>query len=221
MNIKNIDEAKHILIKTDNESFANASALYSYVLTLHKKVSIVSSEALDVNLDFLPWYDKVRLSSPSSADLSIEAVSDTQTLLDFFKTNEIKINQKMATALYASLLIEFDYFKSSECNGMVFAAAKELIELKAEYKLCRENLLKRVPLSLFRLKALLFKNMLLVKDASCVEVFISDDELKSAGCVLSDVNSILDEILTLVNVKEVTLFKSDENNKIIKNMKEM
>ena len=220
INIKTIEESKHICIISKSSSFANASALYTYLLTLHKKVSISSLESVDIKFAFLPWFDKIRDIVPSSADSVIEADSDAKSLYDFFISNDIKINKKMATSLYSSLLSEYKSFQKNDTDGAVFSVASKLIELGAEYKLCHEYLNNRVPLQEFRLKAILFKNFVLTNSASSVEVFISDDELESSGSQLKDVYPLLEEFLTLVNVTQVTLIKSDEENKVLINLKE-
>jgi phosphoesterase RecJ-like protein len=220
INFQTIKAAKHICIRTQSDSFANASAVYTYILTLHKKVSLVSSEPVDVKFSFLPWFDKKRDIVPSSADVVLDISCKTKELYDFFITNQIKINKKMATSLYASLLKEHKCFGKRDTDGIDFALASELISLDAEYKLCHEYLNARVGLYEFRLKAVLFKNFILTDDAKAVEVFISDDELKETGSKLSDVYPLLEEFFTLVHVKEVTLKKSDEENKILINLKE-
>ena len=111
IDLENINSAKHIVITTDNAAFANASALYSYILTLHKKVSLHNSEALESRFSFLAWFDKSRIKMPTSGDEVITMSSGTRELYEFFVSNKIKINAKMATALYAGLLQEFDAFK--------------------------------------------------------------------------------------------------------------
>jgi len=220
INIQTIKEAKHICIKTQSDSFSNASALYTYILTLHKKVSLVSSESIDTKFSFLPWFDKVREMTPSSADVILDVNSKTKELYDFFAINDIKINKKMATSLYASLLMEYNNFHKRDTNETVFTLASELITLNAEYKLCREYLNNRVGLYEFRLKSILFKNFILTDNARAVEVFICNDDLRQTGAILSDVYPLLEEFFTLVHVKEVTLKKSDEKNKILINLKE-
>jgi len=218
--LETILKAKHICIETKSDSFTLASALYTYILTLHKKVSIVSVDEVDINLSFLPWFEKLRSITPSSADAIVEIDFNVQELYQFFKINSIKINKKMATSLYASLLREHRSFQKSDVDGMVFALAKELIELGAEYQLCYISLNRRVGLYEFRLKAVLFNNFVLTKNASCVEVTISDNELQLTGAKLSDVYLILEEFFTLQNVQEVILIKSDEEDKILINLKE-
>ncbi|MEA1982508.1 MAG: phosphoesterase [Campylobacterota bacterium] len=219
--IDKISQAKHILLICDNSSFGVASALYTYVLTLHKKVSISSAIAIEKRLSFMPWYDKVRCSSSSSADLVIEVENDIGIFFDLLDKDEIKINKKMATALYGALLMKYDFFKSSECDGMVFAWASQLIALGAEYKTCREYLQKRESLSSIRLKATLYKTLLLKENATQAELYISDEELKASGSYIEDVYPIMKEVLNIVNVEEVTLIKSDENSKIVKQLKEI
>ncbi len=213
--IEDISSAQHITLKAGNTSFANASAMYTYLLTQHKKVSLCASEDIENNFSFLPWYDKLRKSIPSSTDLIIEISSDTIGYVHYLDAHSVKINKKMATALYAGLLKKYENLQSLQLDGMVFATVNRLIELQAEYQLCQSFLAYNVPLSVFRLKATLFKKMLLVDEASVVNVYICDEDFKTTGATLKDARNIMKELLTLVNVRKVVLIKSDEENKII------
>jgi len=74
--IKRIDAAKHIVViahvNPDADSLGSASAMYTYLLTLHKKVSFFcASKNINPKLLFLPWSDKIRDTFASSADLAI------------------------------------------------------------------------------------------------------------------------------------------------------
>lgn len=74
--LKRIDEAKHITViahvNPDADSLGSASAMYTHLLRLHKKVSFFCvSENINQQLSFLPWFDKIRNSFPSSSDLAI------------------------------------------------------------------------------------------------------------------------------------------------------
>ena len=214
--IKEIESAKNITLKTENKSFSNASAIYTYLLTLHKKVTLVKCENIENNFSFLPWYDRLRELVPVSADLVLEVSDDTIGYFNFLIENDQKINKKMATALYAGLLQRYENFQNSQTDGIVFAVASELIKLQAEYELCHDFLMRRAPLALFRLKAILFQNMLLTNEARCVELYFSDEDLNKTGATMQEVDSIMKELLTLVNVQKVLLIKSDENNRIIR-----
>lgn len=71
LKIDEINDAKHIVIVLeDNASvdyLASSNALYTYLLQLHKKVSLFCSKHdYGLNLDFLPWRDKLKNSYPSS-----------------------------------------------------------------------------------------------------------------------------------------------------------
>ena len=221
MNLNELQTAKHILIVTDNNSFANASAIYTYLLTLHKKVSIYKSEVISTKLSFLPWFDKLRDSKPSSAELIIEASSDVISLVDYFKKHEIKINKKMATSLYSAVLMRYDNFLDEKCDGIVFAVTSELIESGADFKLANENIRKSFSLSSLRLRAIMLQKMLVVDDAKKVELYINEADLQATGATIGDALFVMKEAITLVNVKEVILIKDDENNKILKSIKEI
>lgn len=216
INLNKIKENKHILIVVKKNTFANASALYSYLLTLHKKVSLYKSEDISNRVTFLPWYDKLRDSKPSSAEYVLEIGEDSKKLYTFFNQNSIKINKKMATSLYMALLEESDYFSSDLCDGTSFAMASELIALGADYKSCKDHYLNNEPLSLWRLKAKMYESMLLTKSATAASLFISDEILLASGATLDQAVEVLKDTLKLLYVIEATLYKSDENNKIIK-----
>jgi bifunctional oligoribonuclease and PAP phosphatase NrnA len=140
--------------------------------------------------------------------------------LNFFDVNEIKINEKMATSLYAGLLLKYKNFSSSATNGIVFASANRLIELKANYKIATQEIVRSMALSLFRLKAILYKTMQLLEDAKLAYLFVSDQDLKASGAQIEDAYTIMEELMTLVHIESVVLLKSDENNKIIKTVKD-
>ena len=221
VNIKQFKESEHILLVADNASFMNASVLYSYTLTLHKKVSLYSSESLHPSLSYLPWFDKCRYSLPSSAELRVEVQSDAQALYRSLKEQEIKINKKMATALYAGYLLQFDGFRSSRVDGTIFADVNELITLQAEYKKCQHFFYNEKPLALFRLKSLLFARLLLTCDATVAQIPLSDDDLKQTGASLDDAYEIMKEALQIAHVKEVVLLKDDTNREILKRVEEI
>ena len=215
ISLEAIDKAKHIVILTSSNSFADASALYTHILRLHKKVSIVSeSKTIDNGLSFLPWFDKLRDIIPSSADLAIDLDLETESLYNLFKLNDITINTKMATALYAGLLQRFDGFISSDVNGTIFADVSELIQQGADYKLCNKSIMNRVSLSTLRLKAIMLSSMILIDASKTAQFVISDDDLKSSGADISEAYEIIKEALSLPYVEKAILKNSD--NEVLK-----
>jgi len=219
INLEKIASSKHIVLLANEETFANASALYSYVLTLHKKVSLVQKEAISFNSSFLPWFDKLKENVPSSADLIVEVDSDVLALYDFLKNQEIKINTKMATALYAGLLKRYKMFESDDVNGIVFALASELITLNADHKICLKYLKYNESLASFRLKAIIYKNIILIENAKVAVVAVCAEDFHSSGADMSTAFKIMNELLRLAHVQEVRLVKRDKENKIIKIIK--
>ena len=125
----------------------------------------------------------------------------------------------MATALYGALLIEYECFCSERCNGIVFATAAKLIELNAAYKECLKYLKQSKPLCYFRLQAKLYKNLVLVEDATVALLSLSQKDLQESGASLDDAQMIMKEVLNLVHVEEVRLLNKDESNKILKSIR--
>lgn len=215
--LNQIKESKHIVLITDNETFPLANALYSYVLMLHKKVSLVASEDIDKKFAFLPWFDKVRKEIPSSSDLQIKITLDTLDVLEAFQLQSIKINTKMATSLYSSFLIE-DEPQSVLCKDKALTAMSELVLLGADCKVCYEALRKSKSLALFRLKAQMFASFILKDEATLAEVYIDQQMLKQSGAELADAFLIAQELLEIVHVNKVVLVEKNKN-KILKEIK--
>jgi len=74
--IKRIDAAKHIVViahtNPDADSLGSASAVYTHLLRLHKKVSFFcTTKNINQKLSFIPWFDKIRDTFATSADLAI------------------------------------------------------------------------------------------------------------------------------------------------------
>ena len=213
-----IDSFSHIVLLCDADSFANASAIYSYILTKHKKVSIVCETAIAKKYSFLPWFDKLRTKVPTSADCTIVVDDDILFLYDFFQKSSVKINKKMATALYGALLEKYDYFTSSECSGIVFATASQLIELNAAYQECVKYLQYNQPLAYFRLQSILYNNMLLTQNATVAILFVCEEDFKESGASMEDAYVIMNDVLKMAHIQEVQLIQKDENNKILKSI---
>ncbi len=248
--LKRINEVKHIVVishvNPDTDSIGSASAFYTHLLRLHKKVSFVCvTKEINQKFAFLPWFEKIRNTFPSSADLAISfdcankkrigleidcdlinidhhksntkygdinlvdanSISTTKILYDFFKLNNIVINKKMATALYAGLLDDSDGFLDDRVDGTVFAVIKELIECGADYKTSNKFVKKWISLGAFRLKALMYKNMKLMCDAKVAVFCIDDNDIKSSGAIVQDCQSVLKESLYLPTVKVALLLK--------------
>jgi len=216
--LQDIKNAKHVVIEFDIEYLASASALYTYILQLHKKVSLLCIEEIDNRFSFLPWFQKIKTSGYSSADLKLKLNISAVDLYKLFEENSIKLNQKMATSFYAGLLVETDGFKNSSVDGMTFAMAKQLVDAKAEYKVCTKLILNTKSLAYLRLKSLMLKNMLLKENATIVTMSISDDDLTASGSKLDDAYEILQDGLTLPHIEEAILIKKD-NKEILKRIK--
>lgn len=206
-----IKKAKKIMLVTGVENLALSSAVYTYILMQHKSVSLVcEDENLDARLSFLPWFDKIKSKKVLSADLEIEIDFSSLDFFTHLKAESLKINKKMATALYAALLQESDGFLNPDANGMIFAAAKELIDVGAEYKLCTRGVLQTKSLALLRLKSLMFKSMILQNNAKTAIFSICDDDLKSSGATIKDCDEVLKEALHLPFVELAVLQNSKD-----------
>jgi len=74
--LKKIDKAGHIVlishINPDADSIGSASAMYTFLLQSHKKVSwFCKTEKISNKLSFIPWFENIKSTYPKSADLAI------------------------------------------------------------------------------------------------------------------------------------------------------
>lgn len=218
IDLNQITQSKHIVVIADNETFSLANVLYSYILTFHKKVSLVSAVNIEKKFAFLPWFDKVRSQVPSSCDLEIKVGLETLKLFRELESLSVKINPKIATAFYSSFLIE-DELYGILCENEKLTAMSKLILLGADVKVCHAALRKSKSLALFRLKSAMFANFVLKDEAATAEVYIDDESLKRSGAGMEDAFIVAKELLEIAHVNKVVLIKQDEN-KILKEIKE-
>lgn len=213
VSLKAIEKSKNISILTDNDSFGDASALYTYILRLHKKVSLVQSErALKMRLSCIPWFDKVKKNLSVSSDLIIDLRESKTPLYELFRENAVIINEKMATALYASYLQKPDCY-SQKKNIL---ALSELLLLKADHEKCVLFLQQSLPLSLFRLKAILFARVVLHDNAKVAIISVQEDDLKKTGATMYDLELIMREILNINHVQTVLVVDEENENELVR-----
>ena len=125
-----IDVARHIVliahINPDADSLGSASAMYTHLIRLQKKVTLYcATEKIDPNLAFLPWFDKLRHQFPAAADLAISfdcgTVSRLGTVpecdlinLDHHRSNEHYGTYNLIdTAAISTTQVLYDLFRSS------------------------------------------------------------------------------------------------------------
>lgn len=252
--IEAIENAKHVVViahvNPDADSLSSASAVYTYMLKLHKKVSFFcASKSIDEKLKFLPWAEKVRNIFPKDADLAISldcgtherigtqvdidlinidhhqsndeyakynvvdsnAISTTQVLFDFFKANEIAINQKMATALYAGFLDDSQGFCSIKMDAKSFVMVKELCDLGADIHSCNRYILNYTSLAAYRLKGAMMLSLELHGEGAIALLHVSQQMTQKYGARASDCEAALQEALYLPTVKVALLVRENKD----------
>lgn len=140
-----------------------------------------------------------------------DAVSTTEILYDFFIQESVKINKKMATALYFGLLESSESFLSKSVDGTTFALAHKLIELGADYKSCSSSFVQKNSLASLRLKAIMLKNLSLECDAQIAFFCLNKTEFASSGAELESCTAAMKEALGLAYVKVAILLAESEN----------
>ncbi|NPA65329.1 MAG: hypothetical protein GXO11_00460 [Epsilonproteobacteria bacterium] len=222
---KKIPNASSVVIvlpeEVDVDLYGSASVLYTYILQLHKKVFLISKKDIDQKYFVIPWIDKAKKTIPKHVDLILtckdELISNqenivletyrknviclTQLLFEVMKSLHVKINPKMATALYSGLIVRTDMFSLKEVDGIIFALAKELIELGADHKNVVKYLQKYSTLSQLRLLGKMLSEMELLLDARVACFSVSYELLKQCGATYKDCDVAVQKALELPTVK--------------------
>lgn len=252
-----IDNAEHIVliahINPDADSLGSASAMYTHLMRLEKKVTLFCvTEQINPRLAFLPWFDKMRHQFPKSTDLAISfdcgaykrlgvevpcdlinidhhksneaygtiniidtsAISTTQVLFDTFNTHDIKINPKMATALYAGLLDDSHGFLAPKTDARSFQMAAALTEAQADISTCAQALFHQNSLAALRLKGMMFEKMYLLFDARVVIHLVTREMMAASGGREVDCEAALEESLGLPHVELALMLRENRNGSI-------
>ena len=238
--------------RPDADSLGSASALYSYMLQLHKKVSFVCKSEIERRFFVIPWTDRIKhnlgvedlvivcdSASVERVGLSInakiinidhhatntmygelnivqsDAIATAEVVYALFKELDVKINAKMATALYAGLLEDSDGFSSSRTDGTTFALAKELIELGAKHHDVVKYLRKYSTLSHLRLLGAMLLDMRLIRDATTALFVVEYAMFERYGARYEDAEEALERALELPTV-ELSLLVAQKKDSSLK-----
>ncbi|MDP3266445.1 MAG: DHH family phosphoesterase [Sulfuricurvum sp.] len=134
--------------------------------------------------------------------IDTSAMSTTQVVYEWFRSQDIKINAKMANALYAGLMDDTKCFRDPRCALNIFSMAHRLLELGADHEQCVNGLYNSKTLASLRLQGEMLKRMKLVLDGQLALFEVDQELLALTGASLGDCKTVLDEAITLkiVNV---------------------
>jgi phosphoesterase RecJ-like protein len=252
-----IETAEHIVLiahrDPDADSLGSASAMYSHVLRLQKRVTLFcATEEIDRRLVYLPWFDRISRRFPETADLAIafdcgspgrlgvevgcdlvnvdhhsgnigygtlqeidpSAISTTQVLYDLFNAEQVRINPKMATALYAGLLDDSAAFTAHKTDRRAFEMAADLAGKGADVGACSRHLLQTVSLAATRLKGAMLQGVELLRDGTVAYLHVSRELLESTGAHPLDCEVPLEESLFLPTVRTAILLREKRDGSL-------
>jgi hypothetical protein len=208
-----IEKAKHIAVIVDEKSFAHGSAIYSYLLQLHKKVTLVSEVPLAKKLSCLAWYKDVRNALPQGAEYVLKVECEALELYHYLQNCGAKINEKIAQALYVALFMERNLFAPSLEQERV-AVASQLLEVACEAPACFNQVVRTRSLAELRLKAKLLQRAVLRADATQAWVEICEDDFKQTATQHKDIMVCVEDLFCLPYVQEVIFTDSQTKQKI-------
>jgi phosphoesterase RecJ-like protein len=137
--------------------------------------------------------------------INAEALSTTQVVYEWFLSEDIKINGKMANALYAGLVDDTKCFRDPRCGMSIFGMAHRLLELGANHEQCVYGLYNSKTLASLRLQGEMLKRMKLVLDGQLALFEVDQELLAATGASLGDCKAVLDEAMALKIVNTALL----------------
>ena len=167
-------------------------------------------EAPLVNIDH-------HISNDNYGDINLvdtTAISTTQVLYDFFKANDLKINAKMATALYSGLIDDSESFTTQKTSLRSFEMASELLKCGADNALCVQKLFKERSLSSLRLKGKMLSAVKLSLEATVASTLVEKSFFEETGAYEMDCEEGLDESLELSSVKIAFMLRFTKDGRI-------
>ena len=139
------------------------------------------------------------------------ATSSAEVLFDLFKKQGVKINLKMATALYAGLLDDSRRFLHVDSEHKLFAHAQELVALGADVSLCNRAIFQERSLASLRLKGWMLERFELYKEARIAFIHVDEEAFRQSGASPYDCQEPLEEILGFVHAKVAILMRDMQN----------
>lgn len=133
--------------------------------------------------------------------INTSALSTTEVVYDYFVANGIKINGKIATALYAGLLDDSKCFSVPECGAKAFRMAQALIEEGADHSMCTDWLYRRHSLASLRIHGILLKQMKLLSDARLALFEVPLTLLEETGATIPECKRVIEEALRMRSVQ--------------------
>lgn len=146
--------------------------------------------------------------------MDTDAVSTASILTTWFKNEGIKINPKMATALYAGIADDTLGFMSRRTDGTVFETAAALAGSGADITAVNTALFRRRPLASLRLKGRLFSALRLISDGRICVIKVTRAMLEESGGAVSACDEVLSESLGLPTVRVALLLRERRDGSI-------
>ncbi len=142
------------------------------------------------------------------------AISTSQVLYDFFQSNEIALNAKMATALYAGLVDDSQNFTTDKTDQRTFLMAADLIKSGADNALCVKMLFKQRSLGSVRMKGKMLSAAQLYASGRIVSTLVERSFFEETGAYEVDCEEALHETLELVNVEVAVMLRFTKDGRI-------
>ncbi len=143
-----------------------------------------------------------------------DAVSTTAVLYRWFSAEGIRLNPKMATALYAGLADDTDGFRSGRCDAAVFETAAALIRAGADSRSAAHALFVRRPLSALRLKGKMFETLELLCDGRLAVLEATRRMFEATGADAAACDDALNEAMGLPTVRAGVLLRERSDGSV-------
>ena len=176
-----------------------------------RRLGIEKPEVLMANIDH-------HKSNELYGDFNVvdnECSSTTQVIYNLFNELNIKINAKMAEALYVGLLDDTSCFIAPSTNSNSLEMASTLSKTAIDVSKIAQHVRMNKSLATLRLTAILLGKMALYEDGQIASVVATSNEFSQSGASADDTETAQNEMLYLATVKvAIVLRESDIAKKV-------
>jgi len=223
------------------DSIPIALGIYTLLKTSKKQVEVVNyGKSLPIQLDFLPYFSKIKKSIDYNDSLIISCDVKNINLLSFdldermivnleYQQNDIynmfisqsvyelfkeiyPISKEVARCFYTALLLETKYFTVMNASSDTFLFASELIAYNIEVQEIVVNLKQRCSLASIRILSSTLNTLELKKSGELAFLYASREKILESGAMMIDMLDIIEHVIALTTVKLACIFIEQEDS---------
>lgn len=144
-----------------------------------------------------------------------DASSTGEVLYELLYTDEVKVAESIASAIYVAILMDTGSFRYSNTSSRTMEIVARLFASGIDYVDLNIEVYQNVPIDKFKFTNMVLSTLELSHDNKVGFVYITNDMLSDAGLTMQDTDGIIENIRDIDSI-EVALFAREVSNNVFK-----